>query len=122
MAYEEIYNYLLKKSVKKADYVYPSASLSKFPVFYVTSSVAEFIGAETASAPTGNYPGITVPTSSKNNFLFFVNGDYLDHEAITLCQTGSDLWVFVNNTDLYGDYTGSYLSSDDEVFGWGKFE
>lgn len=122
MAYEDIYTYLLKRTWKKATNIYPSASFtnSKFMGynngFYATSSVAEFIGVQTASAPPSQN-GIIVPPTSENNFLFYVNGDYIDEEGIHIVQTGSDFWLFVDPAEQ------SYrLSSNDEVFGWGKFE
>ena len=109
MAYESIYNYLLKRSVKKATTLYPSGS-----GVYTGSSIAIF-SAETASAPPSTSL-VVVPDNDENNFMFFVNGAYIDHDAIALQQSGSNLYLYVNRSQA-----GYDLESDDEVFGWGRF-
>ena len=73
------------------------------------ASTASFT-AVTASAPTG------MTSTSKNDFIFFINGQYMEHDAITIQQTGSLLLLKVNN-----DSIGYDLETDDEILALGKF-
>ena len=73
------------------------------------ASTASFT-AVTASAPTG------MTSTSKNDFIFFINGQYMEHDAITIQQTGSLLLLKVNN-----DSIGYDLETDDEILSLGKF-
>ena len=73
------------------------------------ASTASFT-AVTASAPTG------MTSTSKNDFIFFINGQYMEHDAITIQQTGSSLLLKVNN-----DSIGYDLETDDEILALGKF-
>ena len=73
------------------------------------ASTASFT-AVTASAPTG------MTSTSENDFIFFINGQYMEHDAITIQQTGSLLLLKVNN-----DSIGYDLETDDEILVLGKF-
>ena len=73
------------------------------------ASTASFT-AVTASAPTG------MTSTSENDFIFFINGQYMEHDAITIQQTGSLLLLNVNN-----DSIGYDLETDDEILALGKF-
>ena len=73
------------------------------------ASTASFT-AVTASAPTG------MTATTKNDFVFFINGQYMEHDAITIQQTGSSLLLKVNN-----DSIGYDLETDDEILSLGKF-
>ena len=88
--------YLRKQYVKKA------ASIT-------VPSTASFT-AVTASAPTG------LTATSEDDFLFFINGQYMEHDALTIQQAGSSLLLLVNT-----DSIGYSLESDDEVIASGKF-
>ena len=72
-------------------------------------STASFT-AVTASAPSG------ITSTSKNDFVFFINGQYMEHDAITIQQAGSTFHLKVDN-----DSIGYDLESDDEVLAIGKF-
>lgn len=110
MAYENIYTYLLKREVKKAISISISGSGS------LTGSSVVIFNATTASAPISNTGSVAVPDTDKDNFMFFVNGAYIDHDAITIQQSGSNFYLYVNRTSV-----GYDIDSNDEVFGWGKF-
>jgi hypothetical protein len=73
------------------------------------ASTASFT-AVTASAPTG------MTGTTKNDFVFFINGQYMEHDAIAIQQTGSSLLLKVNN-----DSIGYDLETDDEILVLGKF-
>ncbi len=72
-------------------------------------STASFT-AVTASAPTN------LTAVSKNDFVFFINGQYMEHDAISIQQTGASLLLKVNN-----DSIGYDLETDDEILAIGKF-
>ena len=88
--------YLRKQYVKKA------ASIS-------VPSTASFT-AVTASSPT------ELTATSEDDFVFFINGQYMEHDAIAIQQAGSSLLVKVDNSSI-----GYDLESDDEIIAWGKF-
>ena len=88
--------YLRKQYVKKA------ASIS-------IPSTASFT-AITASAA----PGLT--TTNEQDFVFFINGQYMEHDALTIQQAGSSLLLKVDT-----DSIGYDLEADDEIIASGKF-
>lgn len=72
-------------------------------------STASF-SATTASAPH------SMTATSEDDFLFFINGQYMEHDALTIKQAGSNFLLLVNTGSI-----GYELESDDEVVAWGKF-
>ena len=74
------------------------------------SNTASF-NATTASAPTG------VTATNENDFVFFINGQYMEHDALSIRQksTGS-FHLEVDTTSI-----GYSLESDDEILAIGKF-
>ena len=74
------------------------------------SSTASF-EAVTASAPTG------MTSTSENDFIFFMNGQYMEHNAIEVEQNGTS---FLLKVDVSG--IGYNLESDDEIIAHGKFD
>ena len=75
----------------------------------LSTSTASF-SAITASAPVGQ------TATSENDFIFFINGQYMEHDALTIQQSGSVFLLQVDN-----DSIGYALESDDEIIGIGKF-
>ena len=75
----------------------------------IGTSTASFTAA-TASAPTG------MTSTSENDFLFFLNGQYMEHDALTIQQAGSTFYLKVDT-----DSIGYDLETDDEIISWGKF-
>ena len=76
----------------------------------ITGSTTASFSAITASAPTG------YTATSENDFIFFINGQYMEHDAITIQQAGS---LFLLKVDTSG--IGYSLESDDEILSIGKF-
>ena len=72
-------------------------------------STASFT-AVTASAPTG------MTDTTEHDFIFFINGQYMEHDAIAIEQSSSVLLLKVDN-----DSIGYDLEADDEILVWGKF-
>jgi len=88
--------YLRKQFVKKA------ASIS-------IPSTASFTSV-TASAPTG------MTATNEQDFVFFINGQYMEHDALTIKQAGSNFLLLVDT-----DSIGYSLEADDEIIAQGKF-
>ena len=74
------------------------------------SKFASMTTAVTASAPSG------VTATDENDFLFFINGQYMEHDALTIQQSGSSFLLQVDT-----DGIGYELESDDEIISVGKF-
>ena len=76
----------------------------------VNIATASF-NATTASAPTD------MTATNENDFVFFINGQYMEHDALSIKQvsTGS-FHLMVDNSSI-----GYNLESDDEIIALGKF-
>ena len=72
-------------------------------------STASFT-AVTASAPTG------MTDTTEHDFLFFINGQYMEHDALEIQQANGAFYLKVDT-----DSIGYVLESDDEIIAWGKF-
>ena len=81
----------------------------KISTTLVSSATASFT-AVTASAPAG------LTSTSEHDFLFFINGQYMEHDALEIKQNGSSFYLQVDT-----DGIGYELESDDEILAWGKF-
>jgi len=76
----------------------------------VTNATTASFTAVTASAPTG------YTATSENDFVFFINGQYMEHNALAIQQKGSSLELHVATGSI-----GYILESDDEILSIGKF-
>ena len=72
-----------------------------------TSSFSAF----TASAPDG------ITATNENDFLFFNNGQIMEHDALQVQQSGSNFLLIVDPSSI-----GYNLDSLDEIKAWGRFE
>ncbi len=93
---EDTQNYLRKQFYKSTTSILNTATAS--------------FTAVTASAPSG------VTATDENDFLFFINGQYMEHDALTIQQSGSSFLLQVDT-----DGIGYELESDDEIISVGKF-
>ena len=75
----------------------------------ITAQTASFT-ATTASAPTG------FTATNENDFVFFINGQYMEHDALEIQQVGATFRLKVDT-----DSIGYDLESDDEIIAQGKF-
>ena len=84
--------------------------------FFKTSS--DIISTNTASftATTASAPSC-VTNTSKNDFVFFINGQYMEHDALTIAQNGAEFYLQVDTSAI-----GYDLESDDEILAIGKFD
>ena len=88
--------YIRKTFVKKASGI-------------ISNSTASFT-AVTASAPSG------LTSTNEDDFVFFLNGQYMEHDALQIQQTGATFLLKVDT-----DSIGYFLESDDEIIAQGKF-
>ena len=98
-------DYLRKSYVKKA-----SSFLTAATVGEVTGYATASFSATSASAPTG------ITATSEDDYVFFINGQYMEHDALEIEQSGSQ---FLLKVDV--DSIGYVLESDDEIIAHGKF-
>ena len=98
-------DYLRKSYVKKA-----SSFLTAATVGEVTGYATASFSATTASAPTG------ITATSEDDFVFFINGQYMEHDALEIEQAGASFYLKVDV-----DSIGYVLESDDEIIAHGKF-
>ena len=56
-------------------------------------------------------------STNENDFLFFNNGQIIEHDALTIQQSGSTFMLKVDPSSI-----GYNLESADEIIGNGKFE
>ena len=75
----------------------------------VGSNTASFT-AVTAAAPDG------MTSTTEHDFLFFINGQYMEHDAVEIQQASSTFYLKVDT-----DSIGYELEGDDEILAWGKF-
>ena len=88
--------YLRKQFVKKSLSITPPGTAS--------------FTATTASAPSD------LTSTSENDFIFFINGQYMEHDALQIKQQASSFLLIVDN-----DSIGYDMETDDEILAIGKF-
>ena len=103
-------NTTLTSSLSTDDTTYLRKNFYKSSAGISGSNTASFT-ALTASAPSG------MTSTSENDFVFFINGQYMEHDAISIQQKNSTEFLLKVDTDSIG----YELESDDEILGIGKF-
>jgi hypothetical protein len=98
-------DYLRKSYIKKASSFVTAATVGGVVGFATASFTAV-----TASAPTG------ITATSEDDFVFFINGQYMEHDALEIEQAGAAFYLKVDV-----DSIGYVLESDDEIIAHGKF-
>ena len=76
---------------------------------FISTSTSSFT-TTSASAPTG------YTATTEDDFMFFINGQLMEHDALTVQQSGSYFYLKVDNNSI-----GYDLASADEIVAWGKF-
>jgi len=103
-------NTTVSSGVSNDDITYLRKNFYKTSTGISGSNTASFT-AVTASATSG------MTSTSENDFVFFVNGQYMEHDAISIQQKNSTEFLLKVDTDSIG----YELESDDEILGIGKF-
>jgi hypothetical protein len=91
------------------DQSYLRKQFHKTATTILSNNTASF-NAVTASAP------ITLTSTNEGDFIFFINGQYMEHDALTVAQSGSQFLLQVDTGSI-----GYSLESDDEILSIGKF-
>ena len=91
----------------------PNAYLRK--QFFKTSTSITVPSTASFTAVSASAPSVLSATS-KNDFIFFINGQYMEHDAVSIQQNGSTFHLIVDT-----DSIGYDLEGDDEILTIGKF-
>ena len=83
--------------------------------FFKTSNVITPPSTASFNAVTASAPN-TLPDTTENDFIFFINGQYMEHDAISIQQSGANLILKVDNSSI-----GYDLETDDEIVALGQF-
>jgi len=103
-------NTTVSSAVSSDDITYLRKNFYKTSTGISGSNTASFT-AVTASAPSG------MTSTTENDFVFFINGQYMEHDAISIQQKNSTEFLLKVDTNSIG----YELESDDEILGIGKF-
>jgi hypothetical protein len=95
------------------DLTYLNTNITKIATTVTAPNTAVFAGAAILQ-PTG---GSTLPPTTVNNFVFYINGQNVPAAYVTLAEGGGNVTFTFNTTSL-----GYVLESDDEVVAIGKFQ
>ena len=76
---------------------------------FISTSTSSFT-AVTASAPS------EYTATNEDDFMFFINGQLMEHDALTVQQSSSYFYLKIDN-----DSIGYDVASTDEIVAWGKF-
>jgi len=74
------------------------------------NSIITYDSVYTSSAPAG------LTDTNEDDYLAFCNGQYMEHDAFTIQQAGTDFIITANTGSL-----GYEVTNTDEVVIWGKF-
>ena len=77
------------------------------------NSIVTYPNVYTASVPAN----VNLDATNENDFLVFVNGQYMEHDAFAIQQSGSSFVITASTGSL-----GYEIENNFEVVTWGKFE
>ena len=95
------------------DLNYLNTNISKTADTITVPNTAIFTGVSLLQPPVGS----TLPPTSVNNFYYYINGQNISPDLVTLVEAGGDVTLTFNTSSL--DYS---LESIDEVIAIGKFQ
>jgi len=81
------------------------------------NKTATSVSNNTASFSAFSASAGSLTVTSETDFLFFNNGQVMEHNALQIQQSEGTFYLIVDPNSI-----GYNLSSDDEIKGWGKFE
>jgi hypothetical protein len=99
-------------NISTATITYLNTNITKTASSITTPDTATFNNTSILQPP----PEANLPSTTVNDFRFFINGQYLPSSIVTLTQSGSNLIATFNTTAL-----GYVLSVSDEIIAIGKF-
>ena len=95
------------------DLAYLNTNVTKVADTITVPDTAIFTGAALLQPPAGS----SLPATSKNNFYFYINGQNINVNYVTLVEAGGNVTVTFNTTAI-----GFTLATNDEVIAIGKFQ
>jgi hypothetical protein len=95
------------------DLTYLNTNVTKTADTVTAPNTAIFTGAALLQPPAGS----SLPPTSKNNFYFYINGQNISADYVTLVESGGNVTLTFNTTSI-----GYTLASNDEVIAIGKFQ
>jgi hypothetical protein len=104
---------IISNAAVNNDLFYLNTNITKVSDTITVPNTAIFTGAAILQPSEGS----SLPSTTKNNFIFYINGQYVPSSLVTLTEGGGDITLLFNTTSL-----GYTLESDDEVIAIGKFQ
>ena len=104
---------IISNAAVNNDLFYLNTNITKVSDTITVPNTAIFTGAAVLQPSEGS----SLPSTTKNNFIFYINGQYVPSSLVTLTENGGNITLLFNTTSL-----GYTLESDDEVIAIGKFE
>jgi len=106
-------NNITNVSVANSDLTYLNTNKTLKANTVTVSTTAIFAGAAILQPSSGS----TLPATTVNNFVFYINGQYAPSSLVTLTEAGGNTTAVFNTAGL-----GYTLESDDEVIAIGKWQ
>jgi hypothetical protein len=94
------------------DVEYINTNIAKIANSITIPDTAIFYSSSILQPPAGS----SLPPTSVNNFVFYINGQYVPSSAITLSESGGNVTALFNTSSI-----GYSLSLTDEITAIGKF-
>ena len=82
----------------------------------ISNNTASFSATTASAGEVTEGPDTFTLDATEEDFLFFLNGQVMEHDALTIEQAGSTFYLIVDSNSL-----GYSLESSDTVKAWGKF-
>jgi hypothetical protein len=95
------------------DLNYLNTNITKVADIVTAPNTAIFTSAALLQPPAGS----SLPPTSKNNFYFYINGQNINTDYVTLVESGGNVTLTFNTTSI-----GYTLTTNDEVIAIGKFQ
>ena len=94
------------------DLVYINTNITKIANSVTIPNIATFTGTSILQPPAGS----SLPATTVNNFVFYINGQYVPSSTVSLLENGGNVVATFNTSSI-----GYSLNSTDEVTAIGKF-
>ena len=95
------------------DLTYLNTNITKIANTITVPNTAVFTGAALLQPPVGS----SLPPTDKNNFVFYINGQNINVNYVTLVEAGGNVTITFDTTSI-----GYSLDLTDEVIAIGKFQ
>ena len=103
---------IINSGASNADLEYINTNVTKLADTIVAPNLATFSGTSILQPPAGS----SLPPTTINNFVFYINGQYVPSSTVVLLESGGDVVATFNTSSI-----GYSLSSTDEITAIGKF-